>query len=150
VHEDSSGKERYMTPSIPIATDNIYKFLALFGLVMFISDLWALAYFVGKYNEIGYENYLELEVLKAKGTLSSEEKVKRFVLEEVAKIIKRDWRILGSLLIACAIIGFFLSALGYYSWFKKVQPKQDELLNLQIEKMKYEIQVLNKELEKSA
>jgi hypothetical protein len=39
--------------------------------------------------------------------------------------------------VAASFLGSFW---GFKRWFQKVQPKQDELLDLQIEKMKREIQ----------
>jgi hypothetical protein len=53
------------------------------------------------------------------------------------------------ILAVCLIGGTFLILWGGISWWWKVQPKQDELLNLQIEKTKWEIAVLEKQLEKS-
>ena len=138
-----------MQPNIPVPTDNIYKFLALFGIIMFISGLWGLAYFAEKYNELGYENYLELELIniKIKKDATPEDITRRTVLEWYAKAIRRYWTIFEYSFTACAAFGFFLSVFGYYSWFRNVQPNQDELLNLQIEKMRREIQVLDKQLQ---
>jgi hypothetical protein len=45
-------------------------------------------------------------------------------------------------------LGVFLLLWGWIFWWRRVQPKQDELLNLQIEKTKWEIAVLDKQLEK--
>jgi hypothetical protein len=61
-----------MTPSMPIATDNIYKFAALFGLAILISVMLAVAYFPEKYGELVFNTYLELEILKNKTNLSNE------------------------------------------------------------------------------
>jgi hypothetical protein len=50
----------------------------------------------------------------------------------------------------CIVGSSLMSVYGFVQWFKKFQPKQDESLNLQIEKMKNEIQVLEKQLEQKS
>lgn len=55
-----------MEPSIPIPTDNVYKFLCLFGLTVFISSMLGSVYLVGKFNDLGSKNILELAALREK------------------------------------------------------------------------------------
>jgi hypothetical protein len=137
-----------MLPSVLIATDNIYKFTALFGLVVMISSAFALLYLVKVNYEFGVENINEYELLKVKGNLSQAESIRKDALEQILRLrtfgTKAFAYSLDFLFVAGALICFF----GFYGWHKKVQPKQDELLDLQIEKMKREIQVLEKQLEK--
>jgi hypothetical protein len=136
-----------MTPSMPIATDNIYKFAALFGVAILISVILAVSYLQEKNGELAFNNLLELEVLKSKDTLSKEETVKRNLLEEKDKALTRHMKLIVRIFSISLWIGIFFLLWGGINWWRKVQPKQDELLNLQIEKTKREIQVLDKQLE---
>jgi hypothetical protein len=70
-----------MEPSIPIPTDNAYKFAAFFGLAVLISSMVAIVYTYDKYFERGYTDFIELEVLKAKDILSADESVRKTALE---------------------------------------------------------------------
>jgi hypothetical protein len=137
-----------MEPSIPIPTDNAYKFAAFFGLAVLISSMVAIVYTYDKYFERGYTDFIELEVLKAKDILSADESVRKTALELKQKTDQANKRSLLNFLMACMGGSIALSLMGGVCWLGKVQPKQDELLNLQIEKMKCEIQVLDKQLER--
>ena len=123
-----------MIPSIPIAPDNVYKFAALFGLVVFISSMLAPVYVNTKYDELACDTFLQLEILKAKGNLSSDENIRKTVLEQKMYINKSDKTVFMNILSTCAALNMLLAGFGGVFWFAKVQPKQDELLNLQIQK----------------
>jgi hypothetical protein len=60
------GKEGLMEPSIPVPTDNLYKFIALFGLVLFVSSGITFVYSYFYFNKLLYQQRLELEIFKAK------------------------------------------------------------------------------------
>jgi hypothetical protein len=137
-----------MQPNIPLPTDNIYKFAALFGLVVFISTMLAMAYLTGKNNELVFKYFEESLSLEAQENPSIADIVKKVLLERNLDVnvaaLTIYWYIMW---ITSGIAASFSVCSGLY-WYKRVQPKQDELLNLQIEKMKREIQVLEKQLEK--
>jgi hypothetical protein len=137
-----------MTPSMPVATDNIYKFAALFGLALLISVILVGTYVPDKYGEPAFNDALELKILQSKDNLSKEETIKKTLLEEKVRLFDGFARQIIYGAAVFMLIGAFLLVWGGIAWWWKVQPKQDELLNLQIEKMKREIQVLEKQLEK--
>src|SRR6266511_4160556 len=137
-----------MEPSIHIPTDNIYKFASLFGIAIFISSMLGSVYFIVRFNELATKTVLDFEALKAKESLSTVESVQKTILEKTRNVNRANSIIFPCLLGGSLGGSFFLSILGVLNWYRKVQPKQDELLNLQIEKMKREIQVLDKQLEK--
>jgi hypothetical protein len=141
-------REVAMEPSIPVPTDNIYKFIGLFGLVVFISSMLAVVYLTSKNNEVVFKGIEELRNLQMKEKLTLEESNRKYVLEGILQNNTTSTIIYLIILASFLLFGFILSIFGIYYWFKKVQPKQDELLNLQIEKMRREIQVLDKQLEK--
>ena len=55
-----------MEPRIPLPTDNIYKFYALFGLVVLLTT--AIMFFIRHehYNSMAFDMYVPLEMLKEK------------------------------------------------------------------------------------
>jgi hypothetical protein len=137
-----------MQPSIPIPTDNIYKFVALFGLSLFISSGLASVAVHFYFNNILYKRTMESEILKTKADPSEEEKIRKGYLERFVSISMSDRKVFTWMLSGIAGIGVVLMAGGFSLWNTRIQPKQDELLNLQIEKIRREIQVLEKQLEK--
>jgi hypothetical protein len=138
-----------MTPSIPITTDNIYKFAALFGLVLVISTGFGMLYLLSINYEFAVKNFDEYELLMAKENLSQAEFIRKNAFDMQIKY--RTLAVNGFMffLTLLAVIGSIVSFWGSYHWLKKVQPKQDELINLQIEKTRREVQMLDKQLEKS-
>ena len=74
-----------MQPSIPIPTDNIYKFACLLGLAIFISAMLGSIYMVYKFDELTSKDLLELEALKAKDNLSLIESTQKVILEKKYK-----------------------------------------------------------------
>jgi hypothetical protein len=134
-----------MEPTVPIATDNIYKFYALFGLVVLIFSGVVFVYAYTKHYEAAYKDFLTLETLRAtpESTLSAEDQVRKRILERKVKIDLSNKNIYSGISGAIGGIGILLMAVGFYHWQTKVQPKQDQLLDLQLEKLRREIEVLN-------
>jgi hypothetical protein len=135
-----------MQPSIPVPTDNIYKFICLFGLAVLVGSMLGSVYYISNSNELFMKRDLELTALNAKENLSPVEIKQKAHLEQHVEAIQLDRKISTRLFVACMLVSFFVAAGGFLGWFIKVQPKQDELINLQIEKMRYEIQGLEKQL----
>lgn len=55
----------YMESKIPLPTDSIYKFLAMFSLLLVIFSVGAVIYASNSTNAVGFEHWVELEVLQA-------------------------------------------------------------------------------------
>jgi hypothetical protein len=108
----------------------------------------AVVYLTSKNNEVVFKGIEELRNLQMKEKLTLEESNRKYVLEGILQNNTTSTIIYLIILASFLLFGFILSIFGIYYWFKKVQPKRDELLNLQIEKMRREIQVLDKQLEK--
>lgn len=74
-----------MLSKIPLPTDNIYKFYALFGLLILLTT--GVMFFIRhtEYNNMAFERYIPIEVLKAKsiqGILSADESHKLYILQQ--------------------------------------------------------------------
>src|SRR6266566_2278755 len=116
-----------MESRIPIATDNIYKFYALFGLFVFISSFVTFTYVYTYYYELSYKNAMELEVLNAKTDLSQEENIRKKILEARMKIDVSNKYAYTAILCAVGALGVLGIIYGFTQWHSKVQPKQDML-----------------------
>jgi hypothetical protein len=135
-----------MFPTIPIATDHLYKFITLFGLVFLVFSLIGIVYIFDKYNNLFYKNIMELETLKLKDELSKVEALTKTRLEHMNKLYITDKNTMQWVLAFCGALGLWLFIIGLFLWWRKVQPQQDELLRLQIEKLRLELAGLDRQL----
>ncbi|WP_445355695.1 hypothetical protein ACJJI5_05005 [Microbulbifer sp. EKSA008] len=128
-----------MLTRVPVPTDNIYKFYALSGVLVLLTTLVLFFLRNDYYNARAFERYLPAENLKAKETLTPEEKRKLYWYEEQARIDEahKDAELFFYLAIFLGF-GFFLTSYGFHQWHTKIQPKQDRLLQLQIRKLELE------------
>lgn len=128
-----------MSDRLPIPTDNIYKFYALFGLVVLLTS--AVMFFVrhDHYRTTAYENYMRIATLHEKEAMSTKDKLEVESLKSLSDVLKKD-RDLELMIYSVSLsIGLILSIVGFYLWQTKVQPRQDELIDLQIEKLKKDL-----------
>ena len=121
-----------MQPNVPIPTDNLYKFQALFGLVLIISGLFA-----GAYVQL---SALEKRYSLARELVESSDLIKPEVQKQILRQIKttRYLEMLGGAVIGLAIgAGVLMARSGFKRW-GEVQPVLDELLELQVAKARKE------------
>ena len=131
-----------MQPRIPLPTDNIYKFYSLLGLLLLISSM---AIFVSTYSSFhskSAERFIELSVLNELESLEVKQKARKKSLEKAIKRDKTDNNFYLSFLSLLIIAGLFLMLFGFWKWHRSIQPKQDRLLDLEIEKAELEIKIL--------
>lgn len=127
-----------MESKIPLPTDNIYKFYALFGLMLLITSILGVVVISTSTNDKLYSLMKEYEAIP--GTKEEKEK------SDLAKVIEKRLEIQVSnkklfLRVFGAAIGFaiMLSGYGFRQWHTKIQPKQDEYFELQLEKLRREV-----------
>ncbi|WP_196140651.1 hypothetical protein [Aliikangiella sp. G2MR2-5] len=128
-----------MNPNIPIATDSVHKFYAGFGLVVFIASLVTSVYVQNSTNERvlkWFEESTKIERL-AKPTKADSDQLKR--IEELIKITKLDKKTFMYFLFTSAMIGLVIAGWGFQAWEKRIQPKLDEKLDLEIALLKEEL-----------
>jgi hypothetical protein len=145
-------------PNIP--TDNLYKFLAIGGLVVFI---FSIVYPTGKLLELEFQladfkagrekinierNFLnkEIEILEKKESVGSNEikvirdKLLQQELKEAdfnaqAEKIQVSFKWIQDfqwLAIIGSLLGVILEAIGFTAWYLRVQHPQDQLLEKQL------------------
>ncbi|GEM_PF-515423 len=140
---------RYMESKIPLPTDNIYKFYALFSLLLLVFTLGAFLYVQQTANGQVIEIFPELEVLKAAEELSPEEKVRKQILERQLEVIGSDRKFFNrtlSALLGVALSGIFF---GFLRWHWFIQPLQDEQAKIQLEISRLQLEKLKAESAKA-
>ncbi len=131
-----------MESRIPLPTDNIYKFYALFGLLLFIFGFSAVIYLTKSTNDFMAVAVVDLEELKAVSAPSAREAAKKAILTRQIEVAKSDRQGLGYWSEGVAVFGSLLMMLGFSKWHGVVQPRQDEMAELQLTKLRYEVQQL--------
>lgn len=128
-----------MHSRIPLPTDNIYKFYALFGLVIVLFFLSSIIYVNKVTNDLIFQVILEEEKLNSLAELTSVQEARKVVLTrkyEIALSDKNFFQIVAAVFLAG---GGYLMYYGFYHWHNKIQPVQDELAQLSIKKLKKEL-----------
>lgn len=123
-----------MESKIPLPTDNIYKFYALFGLALIVSSMLAIVYLQKTTNDLIFTTAFEYEELVAKEHLSVTESKRKEIFEKKLEIAVADKKYYSYALGGILGLGLVLSWVGFTKWQKEIQPKQDKLLDLQIAK----------------
>lgn len=135
-----------MIPSLPIATDNIYKFSCLFGLAIIIASIFS---FVSVYTST-LDRKVQLSEtiisLQAKEELSKAEKDRLELNQKLIEITKTNEGAALNSIVVIFFIGLSLSGYGAIGWHTKIQKRDDLLATLQIEKLRAEIAKLDIEV----
>lgn len=130
-----------MLPKVTVPTDNIYKFYSLFGLVLLIFSFSSLIYINQNRNNTIFEIIIEQETLNAIKNPTATQKAKKLVLSRKYEIISSDKYFYLISISLLATIASFLIYYGFNRWHNKIQPRQDELIELSIRKLKKELKV---------
>ncbi|SFZ78008.1 hypothetical protein [Chitinimonas taiwanensis] len=134
-----------MTPSVPIPTDNIYKFACLFGLALIVSGIFA---FVSTYTasldrKVKYSQVV-LE-LQAKPTKTKAEERLISLNERLIEVTRKNENSANSTVGFVIGLGLVLSGFGATRWYVVIQRRDDRLAALQLEKLEAEIAKLRSE-----
>jgi hypothetical protein len=123
-----------MESKIPLPTDNIYKFYALFGLMLLITSIAAVIYIQQTTNAFLFEAYVEIEQLSSIEHPSPIEATKKELLQKRIDISIADKKFFTQALSILLGIALVVIVAGFWQWHFEVQPKLDRLLDLQIQK----------------
>ena len=105
-----------MESRIPLPTDNIYKFYALFGLLLFVFALGAGIYNVKSKNTFMVAALVDLGELKATAAPSPRGILKRQILERQIEVAKSDAEFFKWALAILAGFGASLMGFGFLRW----------------------------------
>ena len=139
--------ESYMESKIPLPTDNIYKFVALFSLVLLIFSVATVVFATNTSNSVVFEHWVEVETLKAEKSLTVAQSSRLKALErkiDVAVADKNTFIRWSGFLSALAIFGIII---GFGYWYKRIQPLADQIAATHLELNKLQIAKLRAELE---
>ena len=128
-----------MDKFIPIPTDSIYKFYALFGLLLFVFSIGALLYVIKSTNELVFSSVIDIEIYKAIDKPTSVDIAKLTAAEKRVEIAVSDKKFFVRAISVISAIAIFSMAYGFRQWHTKVQPIQDEIAKLQLEKLRREM-----------
>jgi hypothetical protein len=129
-----------MENRVPLPTDNIYKFYALFGLFLFVFG-WALAiHSTNTRNDFFFKSFVELEEVNMIEKPTAADIVRKRMLEKKIEIATADknFYLWGTAIIIA--IGLLGMSYGFRVWHTRIQPLQDEFFALQKRKLELEIQ----------
>lgn len=133
-----------MKSKIPLPTDNIYKFYALFGLLLLVTSALSITWVSTSTNEKAYHLIKEYESIP-KEQLNKDKKILSHYIEKSMQAYAENKKLFTKLLGYVGGIGFCLMLYGFFKWHTKIQPQQDEYFNLQLKKLRKEIEGLNTE-----
>lgn len=134
-----------MTPSLPIPTDNIYKFACIFGLALIIVSVFS---FVATYNS-SFERkvkYIEIVIpLENKEHRTKAEEDQLIFSKKIINISTENERVAMYAAGTFLAVGIILSFFGGSKWYEKIQQRDDKLAELQIAKLSAEIEKIKME-----
>lgn len=135
-----------MDSRIPVPTDNIYKFYALFGLLLFIFSLGSFFYVQQTYNQQAFELVPQLEELKEIESPSSAERARISVIERKFEINSSDKTFLLFCIGGLSGIALVLMGMGFVPWHTRIQPTLDRTNKAQAEITELQAIKLRREL----
>jgi hypothetical protein len=131
-----------MENRIPLPTDNIFKFYALFGLLLFVVG-WVLAIqSMNSHNDFFFKSFVKMEEHKAIPSPTPADQMRLKMQEkeiEIAIANKEFYKWANALI---TVFGFLAMVYGFKTWHTRIQPLQDEILVLQKKKLELEIQAM--------
>lgn len=117
-----------MQPNVPIPTESLYKFAALFGLALIITAIIGWLYMHRSLNEevtTLAREYVTLEASDSKSPMLP-------ILQRRIDVAGSDRDIYSFGLGVVLVTAGLLSAWGFGRWRQKIQPLHDRLLELQV------------------
>lgn len=137
---------RYMESKIPLPTDNIFKFYALFSLLLLFFSAGSLIYVQEISMDWVRENGVEYSLLVQDEALTPEKEIRKELLAKELASIASDRKLYSlciGALIGTAFVGLWY---GFSRWHTKIQPLLDEQLQLQVEISRLQLAKLQAEL----
>lgn len=128
-----------MQPSLPIPTDNIYKFSCLFGLTLIVVSVFSYASIYSSSLDRSIKYYEVVIPLEAKESRSKTEDETLKLNRRLLDVTKSNKDFTLTTLAALFGIGLGISGIGAYYWYKKIQLRDDRLADLQLRKLELEV-----------
>jgi hypothetical protein len=129
-----------MESRVPLPTDNIFKFYALFGLLLTIFAVGSVLYVNKSTNDLAFEIAVEYETLKVDPVRSVSQEARFQMLERKLEIAVKNKGTFMLCLSAMMTFGILMMAYGFWKWHTEIQPIQDEIARLSFKKLKQEVE----------
>jgi hypothetical protein len=131
-----------MDTKIAVPTDNIYKFLATFGLVVMVASMTMMILNTSTTNKTVWEAANAIYDLEVSNDPLKDKRMK--LLESEIRVAASN-RTFGLWSLAIIFsLGLLASFEGFRRWYKYIQPIYDEILELEREKLRLEVNILKK------
>lgn len=137
-----------MESKIPIPTDNIYKFYALFGLLLIVFSFGSTLYVNKSSNEQMITLLVEIETLRQEQPPTAPQQLRQAIAQRQLDIAKSDKEFFRWALVALGMVGTLGLMYGFGKWHKEVQPVIDESARVQLEIAKLQLAKLRSESSK--
>lgn len=134
-----------MESKIPLPTDNIYKFYALFALLLFIFSVGMMVFNGQSTNRLIFDSVIEKQKLLSEAPESPVSKAKIAVLDRQLEIATSDRDFARWFFAILAGGAFWLGFYGFKRWHNEIQPRLDETGRIQLEIAKLQLAKLQAE-----
>jgi len=135
-----------MESRIPVPTDNIFKFYALFGLLLFVFSCGSILYVTRSSNEVVFAVAPELDGLKQIAQPTRSDSLRIALLEKKLEITKADKNFFLNAVGIIVAVAVLLIVYGFSQWHTKVQPMLDRTTKAQTEIAELQLLKLQREL----
>lgn len=132
--------------ALPIPTDNLYKFFAVFGLVILVTVIIGSILVNSSTNQKLLTYVEKIESIDANGESESKENTKA-VYSRLIEIAAADKKHFSWGLGVLGGFGILMVWHGFHRWYKYYQPKHDLILELTIKKLEHELEGFNNQVE---
>lgn len=127
-----------MESRVPLPTDNIYKFYALFGLLLVIFSVGGVLYVGKTTNNLVSEVGVEYTLLKADPARSPKQEARFQLLDRQIEVATSERRFFKVCLTILLSLGVLMLTFGFWKWHTQIQPIQDEIAQLTLTKLRKE------------
>ena len=121
----------------------------MFGLLLFIFGFGSIVYLTKSTNELIFQLHPQIAAIEQMANPSKVDLVKKEDMEKQISIAGQDKTGLCFYCYIIILIGFFLMLFGFGKWHWSVQPIQDKITKLQLEKLRLEVKELANRLTRS-
>ncbi|MFG8220060.1 hypothetical protein ACEOQ5_04820 [Pseudomonas aeruginosa] len=135
-----------MENKIPLPTDSLYKFVALFSMTILIGAFYLTFYASESSNAVVYENWSELASLQSLDKPNAEQAARKAMLERKLEVTVENRKVLLGLAAVLAVIGTLGVYIGFAFWIRKQQKVADQIAENQLELSRLQLLALRHEL----
>lgn len=138
-----------MDSKIPVPTDNIFKFYALFSLLLFVFAIGSTLYVNRTTNDQLVSLLIDLETLKAEKGPTQPQQFRKAVVTQQLDVLMSDKRFYKWSLATLAALAALGMAYGFRKWHLEIQPVIDEAAKVQLDIAKLQLAKLQWEVTSS-